>query len=305
MVYLSLEVNLKRLILTSTIFISVIFTCIASEPISPIFKTDNLDIEKFELGQMLFEDKRLSGTQQTSCQSCHDIATGGDDGLKTSANLSSNSPTILNVGKNYYVGWQGKFNQLKPHLEMILDNPKVMGTDWDYVLRAFNDDFVYSEKFQSVYKNAISRDNIIDAIVYYEDNLIAPSKFDEFLLGNTDAISSSAKQGYKKFKDYGCVSCHQGANLGGNIFQKLGIALPFKGADGKYKTKKLRVPSLRNVERTAPYLHNGSVDSLRDVIKAMAKYQLGETLTDTEVEQIYAFLKSLNSISPYVSYETD
>lgn len=303
MACLSLILYFKRLILICALFTSITLHCIAADPISPIFKTDNLNIKKFELGQMLFDDKRLSGTQRTSCKSCHEIATGGDDGLQTPANLSLNTPTILNVGKNYYVGWLGKFNQLKPHLEMILDNPKVMGTDWNYVLSAFNNDFEYSEKFQSLYKNGISKENIIDAILYYEENLISPSKFDKFLLGNTDAISSSAKQGYNKFKDYGCVSCHQGANLGGNIFQKLGIALPFKGAEGKYKTKKLRVPSLRNVARTAPYLHNGSVDSLKETIKIMAKYQLGETLTNTEVDQIYAFLKSLNSITKYDGYE--
>ena len=254
---------------------------------------------------MLFDDERLSSTQKTSCKSCHDITTGGDDGLQTPANLSFNSPTILNVGKNYYVGWQGKFNQLKPHLEMILDNPKVMGTDWDDVLGAFNNDFVYLERFQSLYKNGISKENIIDAIVYYEENLIAPSKFDEFLLGNTDAINLSAKQGYIKFKDYGCVSCHQGANVGGNLFQKLGVALPFKGDNGQYKEKRLRVPSLRNVARTAPYLHNGSVDSLKDVIKIMAKYQLGQTLADTEVDQIHEFLKSLNSTTMHTNHETN
>lgn len=304
MAYLSLTSYFEKFLVICVIYTLVIFNSVANEPITPIATKDNLNHQKFELGAMLFKDKRLSGTQKTACQSCHDIATGGDDGLKTPTNLPFNSPTILNVSKNFYVGWQGKYSQLKPHLEMILANPKVMGTDWAFVIDTFNNDFVYSEMFNSLYKNSISKENIINAIIYYQTNLIAPSKFDEFLMGDNDAISFSAKQGYKNFKDYGCVSCHQGANIGGNVFQKLGVVFPYKGFDDKYKTKKLRVPSLRNVARTAPYFHDGTVNSLKDVIKIMAKHQLGQTLTETEIDQISDFLKTLNSATKDVNHET-
>ena len=282
----------------------VIFTLIpvacytlANEPILPIFKKENLNSKKFELGQLLFKDTRLSNNQEKSCYSCHNIALGGDDGLKKPAKLAFNSPTILNVSKNYYIGWKGKYSQLKPQLEMILENPKIMGADWGFVIPSFKSEALYSKLFNTLYDDGVSKENIIDAVLYYESNLVIPSKFDEFLLGDVDAISLSAKKGYEKFKDYGCVSCHQGANVGGNLFQELGVTLPYKGVNGNYKAEKLRVPSLRNVARTAPYLHNGSVKSLKKAIEIMAKHQLGQNLTDVEIDQIAEFLTSLNSIT--------
>lgn len=270
--------------------------CFASEPITPIFKNNNVNIKKFELGQLLFKETRLSGNQKKSCHTCHNIVDGGDDGLKTPENLPRNSPTILNVSKNYYLGWLGKYSQLKPHLEMIFSKPEVMGTNWSFVIDSFQDDLLYSEKFRLLYEDGISKENIIDAVLYYQSNLIAPSTFDKFLLGDLNAISLSAQKGYSKFKDYGCASCHQGANVGGNVFQKLGVVIPYEGVNGTYESHKLRVPSLRNVARTAPYLHKGSIKSLKNVIKVMAKHQLGQTLASEEVDQISDFLTSLNSI---------
>jgi len=180
---------------------------------------------------------------------------------------------------------------------MILENPKIMGADWGFVIPSFKSEALYSKLFNTLYDDGVSKENIIDAVLYYESNLVIPSKFDEFLLGDVDAISLSAKKGYEKFKDYGCVSCHQGANVGGNLFQELGVTLPYKGVNGNYKAEKLRVPSLRNVARTAPYLHNGSVKSLKKAIEIMAKHQLGQNLTDVEIDQIAEFLTSLNSIT--------
>jgi cytochrome c peroxidase len=275
---------------------SIAFQSLASEPILPILKKKHLNNKKFELGKLLFVDTRLSKNQDRSCHSCHNLALGGADGLKKPVNLAFNSPTILNVSKNYYIGWKGEYSQLKPQLEMILQKPDVMGTDWAFVIPAFKKDQLYSKLFSSIYNNGISKENIIDAILYYESNLILPSKFDEFLLGDNDAISLSAKQGYNNFKDYGCASCHQGANVGGNIFQELGVVLPYKGIIGQYKTEKLRVPSLRNVAKTAPYFSDGTVKSLKKAIEIMAKHQLGQKLTDTEIDQIADFLKSLDSI---------
>lgn len=297
MKYLPLNASIKNIILTCILSIHFTSHCLANEPIYPLYQKDNINVKKFELGQLLFKEVKLSGNQQTSCHSCHNITKGGGDGLKKSKNLAFNSPSILNVSKNYYFGWEGKFTQLKSHLKMLFENPKVMGTNWSFTLMALKKDPLYSESFRLLYKNGISKENIIDAILYYESNLIIPSFFDEFLLGNPDAISVSAKQGYNKFKDYGCASCHQGANVGGNVFQILGVVLPYTGADGKYETKKLRVPSLRNVAKTSPYFHNGSISSLNDAIKIMAKHQLGKTLSSEDTSQIVAFLTSLNSIS--------
>lgn len=296
MKYLPLNASIKNIVLTCILFIQFTSHCLANEPIYPIYQKDNLNIKKFELGQLLFKEVKLSGNQQTSCQSCHNIAEGGADGLKTSKNLAFNSPSILNVSKNYYFGWQGRFTQLENHLRMLFENPKVMGTNWPFTLIALKKDPLYSELFRLLYKNGISKENIIDSILYYESNLIVPSLFDDFLLGNQNAISVSAKEGYKKFKDYGCASCHQGANVGGNVFQVLGVTVPYNGTDGEYEAKKLRVPSLRNVARTSPYFHNGSIQSLRDAIEIMAKHQLGKELSNEDINQIVDFLTSLNSI---------
>jgi len=293
---LSIKYCFKSIILPVILLTPITFYSFANEPITPIVKKYNIDNKKFELGQMLFKDTRLSGNQKTSCYSCHDIKSGGADGLKTPTNLTLNSTTILNINKNYYIGWRGKYTQLKPHLEMIFANPKVMATNWELTIHELKSDTSYPELFNYLYADGISKESVIDSVLYYESNLVIPSKFDEFLLGNVDAISLSAKQGYNKFKDYGCASCHQGSNVGGNVFQKLGVIVPYKGIKGKYKAEKLRVPSLRNVAQTAPYLHNGSIDSLKDVIKIMAKHQLGQTLAEKEVDQIADFLTSLNSI---------
>lgn len=296
LIYLLLNTLINKRIYLCFFFSCITFSCIAIEPIIPIVKNPSIDTEKFELGELLFKDNRLSGNQNTSCYSCHNLTAGGDDGLKTSINLSTNSPTVFNVSKNYYLGWLGKYNQLKLHLEMILNNPKVMNIDWAFTINALANDVVYTKLFKAIYKTGVSKTNIINALLYYEENLILPSKFDAFLLGDINAISASAKKGYEKFKDYGCASCHQGANVGGNVFQKLGVINTFSGENGNYATKTLRVPSLRNVAVTSPYLHDGSVKSLKGVIKLMAKYQLGQTLTDTEVDQIHDFLKTLTSI---------
>ena len=294
---LFLKLRINTLFIICILFVQMASYCFANEPIYPIPKPDNINVEKFELGQTLFKEVKLSGNQQTSCYSCHNVAAGGSDGLKTSKNLPFNSSTILNVSKNYYIGWKGKFTQLKPHLEMLFANPNVMGTNWPLTLSELKANSLYLQWFNSLYDDGISKENIIDAVLYYETNLIVPSKFDKFLLGDESAISFSAKQGYNKFKDYGCASCHQGANVGGNVFQKLGVVAPYKGINGQYKTEKLRVPSLRNVAQTAPYFHDGSVHSLRRVVSIMAKHQLGQTLEIEDVEQIIAFLTSLNSIT--------
>ena len=275
----------------------------ANEPISPIFPAKNLDQDKFDLGKALFKDTRLSLNNDTSCLTCHDLSMGGGDTLKIGSNVTTNSPTIFNTSKNFHVGWRGQFESLGHHLGGVLANPKVMGTNWPRTVTSLKADTSFTPQFRKVYQGEITQETIFDAILYFETNLIVPSKFDEYLLGNEQAISQNAKYGYEKFKDYGCISCHQGANVGGNLFQSLGVVAPYMGEDGKYRAKKLRVPSLRNVALTAPYLHDGSVDSLESMIRIMAQYQLGQTLTNTEIRQIKAFLESLNSQIEPAAYE--
>lgn len=303
MINFAMTSHFKKIALTCALLSYGVLNCFASEPIIPIFKQKNIDSQKFDLGKMLFKETRLSVNQDRSCHSCHDLAMGGDDGLKTPKNLFFNSPTIFNVSKNYVFGWRGQFDKLSQHLEYVLANPEVMGADWPVVIKSLKRDSVYLEKFNLVYKGEISKETITAAILYFQRNLILPSPFDAFLRGDKYAISATAKKGYKHFKDYGCTSCHQGANVGGNVFQKLGVVYPYKDINGQYQTIKLRVPSLRNVANTAPYLHDGSIKSLNNVIAIMAEYQLGQSLTMEEIDQIAEFLTSLNSITENVSHE--
>jgi len=297
--------GLKKVFLTCFFCLYGTFNSFASEPISPLIPTANLNIHKFELGKRLFKDTRLSGNKVTSCHTCHDLNKGGDDGLAIAPKQTFNSPTIYNASKNYTIGWLGSFTSSKQHLESILANKNIMGTNWPFTIKALKEDEHYRRAFDRLYQNDINQENIIDALSYFETNLIEPSKFDQFLMGDLKAISPAAIVGYETFKDYGCISCHQGVNVGGNIFQTLGVFQTYTGIDGHYQTKKLRVPSLRNVTRTAPYLHDGSIDSLSQTIKVMAEHQLGQSLTDLEVSQIIAFLESLNSINGIVNDETN
>ena len=294
--------HFKRTLIGCILFVTGSFHTLANEPIAPIAPNPYLNNQKFSLGRMLFNDTRLSEKLGNACHTCHDTKLGGDDGISKPAGLAFNTPTVLNASKNYYLGWLGKFNELTPHTTFILNNPKVMGTNWPVALAAFDIDPNYSRSFSALYQG-VSKEAVIDALQYYVRNLIVPSPFDAYLLGDQDAISSDAKLGYKHFKDYGCISCHQGENVGGNSFQTLGVFHSYKGVNGNYQVKRLRVPSLRNVARTSPYLHDGSINSLTLAITTMAEFQLGQTLTSTEVNQIKAFLESLSSIDETIPHE--
>ena len=170
-------------------------------------------------------------------------------------------------------------------------------------------DEIYVKEFDALYAEGISANNIQDAIVAFERSLVTPnSRFDKFLRGDKSAISASEKQGYDLFKSYGCAACHQGANVGGNMFQKLGVVANYF-ADrghitvpdgGRFNVTKreedrhvFRVPSLRLVALSEPYLHDGGEKTLEDVIGVMAKYQLGRSIPKEHIDLIIAFLKTL------------
>jgi len=285
-----------------------------NEPIIPIPYVEVEDLQHVELGQLLFHDVRLSKNAQVSCASCHSMRMGGADAQVVSTGVNSqkgdiNSPTVFNSSLNFRQFWNGRAANLMEQVDGPLDNHKEMGFSWQQAIEIFKKDPFYIAKFNQAYADGLTILNIRRAIVSFEESLLTPdSRFDQFLKGNKKAISDSELMGYKLFKQYGCISCHQGVAVGGNLYQKLGALGDYfedrghiQEADfGRFTVTKLekdrfvfKVPSLRNIELTAPYFHDGSQKTLIDAINTMMKYQLGIIAGKTDVLLIEAFLKTL------------
>lgn len=283
-------------------------------PIPPIPITVATDPRKVKIGDRLFHDPILSIDETVSCASCHDLAKGGDDGRRTSRGVNNsigfmNAPTVLNSGFNVAQFWDGRARTLEDQIDGPIQNPAEMGSNWPTVLGRLRLDETYSTAFRAIYDDGVQIANVKNVIAEFERSLITPnSRFDRFLRGDRDALTTEEREGYDLFTDLGCVSCHQGVNMGGNLFQRLGIVIDyFTGNDavqqqhfGRFNVTGqevdrfvFRVPSLRNVDLTAPYLHDGSVAELKTVVKIMAEYQLGRRLAPKEEDRIVAFLKTL------------
>lgn len=278
-----------------------------------------LEFKKALLGEKLFMDKRLSKNNSVSCMSCHDVYQGGADGKIVSTGIegrqgSINSPTVINSSLNFRQFWDGRSHTLKDQVEGPIHHPNEMGSTWHEITKKLNADQKYVNDFAEVYQQPISSVLIKDALIFYEGTLIASdSRFDQFLRGNKNAITKEEKIGYEKFKTFGCISCHQGANVGGNMYQTMGVAKDYfknrgfiKEADlGLYNVTKdendkhvFRVPSLRNVVLTPPYFHDGSAKTIEEAVKVMGLYQLGRTLTKDDIDSIVKFLGTLKGTQP-------
>lgn len=283
-----------------------------NEPIVPIKYKIIDDENKLNLGKKLFFDGRLSKDNKTSCLSCHNVDFGGVDNLAKSFGVDGqkgiiNTPTILNSSLNFVQFWDGRAKTLKEQIDGPIHNPIEMSSNWDEIIEKLKKVPSYKKMFNLVYDGVFSSENIKDALVYYEESLLTPSRFDRFLLGDQNAISEKELKGYELFKDYGCASCHQGQNVGGNFYEKLGVFKKYeqtknKNYYGRYTITgneehkyEVKVPTLRNIFLTFPYLHDGSIEKLDDVIKIMAEYQIGRIMPKEDVILIKAFLKSLTS----------
>lgn len=284
----------------------------SNEPIVPIQIDKTLNKEKVKLGEKLFFDVRLSKDSTISCGSCHVIELGGVDNLEKSFGVNGatgviNTSTVLNSRYNFVQFWDGRARTLEEQIEGPVHNPVEMASNWKETLHKLNQDQYYIDSFKAIYSDSIKVEYIKDAIAEYERSLITPSRFDRYLLGKKDAITEAEKRGYNLFKDYGCSSCHQGKNIGGNMYEKMGVFQPYfqdkniTDADkGRYNLTKnevhlheFKVPTLRNIALTYPYLHDGSVKTLEEMVRLMAKYQIGQEISDNEVTDIVYFLKSL------------
>jgi cytochrome c peroxidase len=284
------------------------------EPIQPIPFRIAMDRNKVLLGEKLFQDVRLSSNKQISCSSCHSLSMGGADrhtysfGAK-GARGEVNTPTVLNVRFNFRLNWDGKHENLSSHLNALLANPRVMDMQWDVLIPELQTVPDYVREFAKIYSDGITQTNTTDAIATYQQSLYTPNaRFDRFLRGNKEALTASEQEGYHLFKAYGCVSCHQGVNVGGNMFARFGELGDYFADRGNITQADLgrfnvthdpldrfifRVPSLRNVALTPPYFHDGSAKSLEEAIAIMAKYQLGRPLSQPQTSAIAQFLRTL------------
>lgn len=266
-----------------------------TEPITPLPDIADTTSPKVMLGERLFADTRLSGDGSRSCLSCHDVRTNGADGNRhdlTSGGkeIALNTTTVFNAALNFRLNWEGNFHTLEEQAAAAFESPGFMGTNLDTVIIKLQADPQMTALFIQTYGKGPDRTSILDAIATYERSLITPgSRFDLWLKGNADALTDKEKQGYGLFKSLGCVSCHQGVNIGGNLYERHGIFRPLGSPDPEL----LRVPSLRNVATTAPYFHDGSAPTLNDAVRRMAAAQLNRTLTDDDVGTIVSFLRTL------------
>jgi len=268
---------------------------IAEEPITPILEPPPIDPRKTKLGERLFGDPRLSHDNSRSCLSCHDVRTNGastkrqDIGLDGSS-LPFNTPTIFNATLNFRFGWEGKIRSAESAVKAVLENPQVMGASISELAEKLGADPDMRREFTAAYGSGPDARNILDAIASFQRTLVTPdSRFDRWLAGDAAALSADELEGYRQFKSLGCVSCHQGVNIGGNLFERHGIFHPLASP----KPEILRVPSLRNVATTPPYFHDGSAETLDEAVRKMGLAQLNSTLTDQQVKSIVAYLQTL------------
>lgn len=306
---------IRRLVLCCALF-SVIPAYASDEPLHPLqdMNTLKLDARKVQLGAALFNDTRLSKNDTISCASCHSLTQGGTDGRQFPVGIYGqvnlvNAPTVYNVANNSYQFWDGRAATLEAQLDDHVTSPIVFASNWAEISAKLGKDAALGAAFGAVYPDGIQPAHLREALANFERSLLTPSRFDRYLQGDTKAISADELAGYKKFKDYGCVSCHQGVNVGGNMFQELGVMRDYftqRGnpttADlGRYNVTKLesdkhvfKVPSLRNVALTAPYFHDGTALTLNDAMNVMFKYQLGRRGNEADKQLIIKFLNTLS-----------
>jgi cytochrome c peroxidase len=271
---------------------------------------------KVALGRSLFFDPRLSKSGFISCNSCHNLASGGVDGLPTSVGHrwqigSRNAPTVLNAALHIAQFWDGRAADVEQHAGMRVLNPREMAMpSGELVIERLGSIPDYVAAFKDAYPgetDPLNYQNVAKAIAVFERTLLTPSRFDKFLAGDAQALSPQEKAGLKKFVDTGCVTCHNGAVVGGNMYQKFGVVRkPESLTDpGRFEVTKneadryvFKVPSLRNIALTAPYFHDGSVWVLEEAIQIMADVQAGKKLGLEETASIAKFLRALSADPP-------
>jgi cytochrome c peroxidase len=268
------------------------------------------------LGRMLFHDTRLSKSQKISCNSCHGLAQYGVDNRPTSNGHKGqkgdrNSPTVYNAAAHFLQFWDGRARDVEEQAKGPVLNPVEMAMASEReVVAVLKSMPGYVEAFQKAFpgeKDPVTYDNLGKAIGAFERKLMTPARWDRFLKGDQNALTPAEKAGFNEFAAAGCQGCHSGALLGGSMFQKIGAAKPWPDTTdpGRYKVTKneadkliFKVPSLRNIEKTAPYFHDGKTAGLNEAVARMAEYQVGKTLTDAQIGSILTWMGSLTGEIP-------
>lgn len=285
-------------------------------PAEAVVPDNELTQARTDLGRMLYFDKRMSKNQQISCNSCHVLDKYGTDNAAFSTGHKGqkggrSAPTVFNAALHIAQFWDGRAPSVEEQAKGPVLNPIEMAMpDKEHVIKVIKSIPGYAELFAKAFpddKDPVTYDNFGKAVGAFERKLLTPSRWDEFLKGKKDALTDAEKKGFETFASVGCVTCHNGAAVGGHMYQKLGLAKPWPGLkdNGRFEATKLeqdrfffKVPSLRNIEKTGPYLHDGSIASLDEMVTFMGKYQLGKALSKDEVASIVTFLKALTGPLP-------
>ncbi len=292
----------------------------ANEPIQPLPTYENINYHKAVLGNILYNDTRLSKDNTISCASCHNLSTGGVDNKQYSEGYKKqlggiNAPTVFNAVYNFVQFWDGRAADLVEQAGGPPLNPVEMASkDWDEIIAKYSNDLTLLQSFNLIYPDGITGLNICDAIAEYEKTLTTPnSKFDKYLKGNKAILSKDEKEGYELFKKHECATCHVGKNIGGQSFEFTGLKNNYftdrknnkkievnENDYGRYNfTKneldryKFKVPTLRNIALTYPYWHDGTMKKLDEPVIAMLKYQCDKTLPERDIKKIISFLNTL------------
>ncbi len=287
----------------------------ADEPIKPIAPAKVANPALVELGKKLYFDPRLSMSGFISCNSCHNLSMGGTDNIKTSIGHNwqegpINAPTVLNSSLNLAQFWDGRAKDLKAQAGGPIANPGEMASNHALAVDILQSIPGYVAEFKKAFgTEKVTIDEVTKAIAAFEETLVTPnSRFDKWLKGDRKALSANELAGYKLFKDSGCVACHNGPAVGGNSFQKMGVVAPYTAsspAEGRVAVTgkdadrfNFKVPTLRNVEMTYPYFHDGAANTLPEAVDTMARIQLGKKFTPEENAKVVAFLKTLTGDQP-------
>lgn len=293
-----------------------------AEPIAPLPRAEDLadgDDDRVRLGERLFHERMLSRDNSISCASCHHLDKGGADGLARSLGVDGaggevNTPTVFNVRYNFAHFWDGRAASLEVQVAGPIHNPVEMASSWAEVIAKLSARSDYRQAFALAYPQGITAESISDAIARFERTLVTPdAPFDRYLRGDSSALDADEREGYARFKRLGCASCHQGINVGGNLFQRFGLLGDYFADRGDITDADLgrfsvtgdeadrhvfKVPGLRNVALTAPYFHDAGAETLEDAVLIMGQYQLGRRLSSEDVRLLVAFLHTLSGRYP-------
>ncbi|MEG2140620.1 MAG: cytochrome c peroxidase [Bilophila sp.] len=287
----------------------------ANEPLQPLPKAIPFDAKKAALGEQLFNDKRLSGDSTLGCVACHGLDKGGTDNSRFAEGIRKqfgdiNAPTVFNAAFNVKQFWNGRAADLQEQAGGPPLNPIEMGSkDWKEIIGRLAQDTAFTAAFKAVYPDGWTDKNITGAIAEYEKTLLTPnSRFDQWLMGKENALNAQEIEGYQRFKSYRCASCHVGKSVGGQSFEYMDLKADYfaqrgnplgsdegrKAFTGKAEDlHRFKVPNLRNIELTAPYLHDGTVTTLDEAVRIMGVYLSGMEVPENDRALIVSFMRTL------------